>query len=96
MSSGERWNKEISIIVTYSSVSSDVTQAEAERESELLAAYPPPSPATFTLTQATVSEKRPTKNNYRARMHELLFVEEMARYELVSTVLFVEFLNDLC
>ncbi|CAH1397953.1 unnamed protein product [Nezara viridula] len=84
LSSGERWNKENSIIVTYSSISSDVTQAESERESELLAAYPPPSPVTFTLTQATVSEKRPTKNNYRARMHELLFVEEMARYELVA------------
>lgn len=84
LSADERWNKDNATIVPYSSASSDITQAESDRENELLAAYPPPSPATFTLTQATVSEKRPTRNNYRARMHELLFVEEMARYELVA------------
>ena len=76
-------------MINYSSISSDITQSETERESELIAAYPPPSPVTFTLTQATVSEKRPTRNNYRARMHELLFVEEMARYELVGISLFI-------
>lgn len=61
-----------------------MTQRERERENELLSAYPQPSPETFCLTQSTVAEKRPNRVNYRARIHELLYVEEMARYQLVS------------
>lgn len=53
------------------------------REQELLTSYPMPRADTFSLTQSTVTEKKLTRNNYRARMHELLCVEEMARYEQV-------------
>lgn len=88
LSSTERWNSTNSTIIRYRpSGNGERSKAEEEREAELVAAYPAPSPDTFTLTQATVTEKRPTRNNYRARMHELLFVEEMARYELVNIVL---------
>lgn len=46
--------------------------------------YPCPQVDHFSLSHATISEKKLTKNNYRARMHELLYIEEMARYELVA------------
>lgn len=56
---------------------------EGSKERELLNAYPSPNTSTFALTQSTITEKKLTKNNYRARMHELLAVEEMARYQQV-------------
>jgi hypothetical protein len=59
--------------------------ADNDREQELLSVYPSPRADTFALTQSTVQERRLTRNNYRARMHELLAVEEMARYEQVRT-----------
>lgn len=58
--------------------------ADAEYEKQLLERYPCPSAQTLQLSQSTISEKRLTKNNYRNRMHELLFVEEIARYETVA------------
>lgn len=57
---------------------------DCEKEKQLLQTYPTPRAETFQLTQSTVTEKKLTKNNYRDRMHELLYVEEMARYEQVS------------
>mgnify|MGYP007016982999 CR=1 FL=1 len=66
-------------------VGSPGTVAEdSEKEKQLLQYYSTPRADTFQLTQSTVSEKKLTKNNYRDRMHELLYVEEMARYEQVS------------
>ncbi|KAJ8936128.1 hypothetical protein NQ318_022210 [Aromia moschata] len=46
--------------------------------------YPCPQAETFLLSHATVAERKFTKNNYRERMHELLFIEEMARYDLIA------------
>lgn len=63
------------------------------REQELLTSYPMPRADTFSLTQSTVTEKKLTRNNYRARMHELLCVEEMARYEQVSSYIYNNFHN---
>ncbi|RZF36020.1 hypothetical protein LSTR_LSTR005836 [Laodelphax striatellus] len=84
LSNAERWDKENCDVVSFSSPVVPVTSSDAERERELLTTYPPPRADSFTLTQSTVSEKRLTRNNYRARMHELLCVEEMARYEQVA------------
>lgn len=83
LSTAERWDKSNSQIVTFSSPVVPVSTSDVDRERELLATYPVPRADTFTLTQSTVSEKKLTRNNYRARMHELLCVEEMARYEQV-------------
>lgn len=56
---------------------------DTDKERHLLETYGTPRADTFQLTQSTVTEKKLTKNNYRDRMHELLYVEEMARYEQV-------------
>lgn len=46
--------------------------------------YPFPTPDTFTISSPTFAEKSFTATNYKRRMHDLLFVEEIARHELVS------------
>lgn len=89
VSSCERWNDENSNIIgfTHAVIPHMQTVAytnDAEREKDLLQRYPCPKAATFTLTQSTIMEKRLTKNNYRNRIHELLYVEEIARYEQVA------------
>lgn len=93
LSTVERWDTANAEIVAFSSPVTPLVPTPAaiakdsERERDLLNAYPSPRGDTFTLTQSTVTEKKLTRNNYRARIHELLCVEEMARYEQVSTVL---------
>ncbi|GIY93821.1 probable helicase with zinc finger domain [Caerostris extrusa] len=54
-----------------------------EQEKNLLACYPPPSGQKFTMTQNAM-EVALTENNYCARQHELLNIEEMSQYELLS------------
>lgn len=85
LSTAERWDKYNSHIIPFVSPVVPVSTSDSDREKELLATYPVPRADTFTLTQSTISEKKLTKNNYRARMHELLCVEEMARYEQVNS-----------
>lgn len=71
--------------------SSDVTvipfenrpYALGEQEECLLTCYPPPHGTKFTVTQS-VMEPLLTKTNYASRQHELLCIEEMAQYELLS------------
>lgn len=90
LSSAERWDGDNAEIVAFTSplppvIATPVAAAKNnEWERDLLNAYPCPKADTFTLTHSTVVEKRLTRNNYRARMHELLCVEEMARYEQVA------------
>ncbi|XP_059608674.1 probable helicase with zinc finger domain [Phlebotomus argentipes] len=89
LSSAKRWDDDNSIIVPFTTppvphMTSAQTTADAEYEKDLLERYPCPRAATFTLTQATIVEKKLTKNNYRNRNHELLYVEEIARYEQVA------------
>jgi hypothetical protein len=94
LSTAERWDTTNAEIVPFSSPVTPMVPTPAavakdsERERDLLNAYPSPRADTFALTQSTVTEKKLTRNNYRARMHELLCVEEMARYEQVSSNLF--------
>lgn len=89
LSTSMRWDKDNSIIIPFEEVLSPhlVTPdhlVDEEREKELLERYPCPRASTFTLTQTTITEKKLTKNNYRSRMHELLYVEEIARYDQVA------------
>jgi len=84
LSSMERCNVANSNIVEFqSSIGPIQVQDDREREQNLLLSYPAPCPLTFSLTHTTISEKKLTRNNYRARIHELLYVEELARYEQV-------------
>lgn len=63
---------------------STAVNVDSELGSKICAMYPPPRAHTFSLTQSTIEERRLTRYNYKPRMHELLYVEEMARYEQVS------------
>lgn len=89
VSASQRWDETNATIVPYvapivGSQQCPNQKQDEEREKELLQRYPCPRASTFTLTQATITEKKLTKNNYRSRMHELLYVEEIARYDQVA------------
>ena len=49
----------------------------------ILKKYPSPKPQKFQATQNVVDTQL-TKQNYRGRMHELLYIEEMAQFDHVS------------
>ncbi|CAH0546095.1 unnamed protein product [Brassicogethes aeneus] len=83
VSMSERWTPENCDIFRFNSKIIESGSSE-EWEEGLKAVYPVPETGKFTLSACTVSEKKFTKNNYRNRMHELLFVEEMARYDLLA------------
>ncbi|CAB4062935.1 Probable helicase with zinc finger domain [Lepeophtheirus salmonis] len=75
----DRWDESNSTIIDFDPPI-NVLSIEAKT---LYMKYPPPQPSKFKLSQ-NVKDTRLTKNNYRGRMHELLFIEEMAQYEQVS------------
>ncbi|XP_063925906.1 probable helicase with zinc finger domain isoform X1 [Zophobas morio] len=79
----ERWTSANAEIVPFVSTLVSLS-GNLEWETNLKAMYPYPQVDSFVLSNATVSEKKLTRNNYRERMHELLLVEEIARYNLVS------------
>lgn len=83
VSISERWTVSNSdILPFYSKLIHDSSNGEWEKS--LHSMYPYPQAETFQLSHATVSEKKFTRNTYRERMHELLFIEEMARYDLIA------------
>lgn len=89
VSSAQRWDESNSQIFSFVTTlsSHQITPAhiaDEERELDLLQRYPCPRASTFTLTQSTITDKKLTKNNYRSRIHELLYVEEIARYDQVA------------
>ena len=75
----ERWDVTNSNIIDFSP---PLTKRPPQDES-MLKKYPAPKPTKFLATQ-NVLDAQLTKQNYRGRMHELLFIEEMARFEHVS------------
>lgn len=88
-SASERWDEENTEVVQFSSMLAPHLQGptyayDTIKEKEILDRYPCPRASTFVLTQSTIAEKKLTKNNYRSRMHELLYVEEIARYEQIA------------
>lgn len=45
--------------------------------------YPTPQPSTFKASKSVI-EPHLTKKNFRSRMHELLYIEEMAQFEQIA------------
>uniref|UniRef100_A0A1B0BWL6 C3H1-type domain-containing protein n=1 Tax=Glossina palpalis gambiensis TaxID=67801 RepID=A0A1B0BWL6_9MUSC len=88
-SSATRWDVSNTNLVKFETTLGTHLKTEAylndlKHEKEMLERYPCPRAQTFTLTQSTILEKRLTQNNYRSRIHELLYVEEIARYEQIA------------
>ncbi|XP_023294599.2 probable helicase with zinc finger domain [Lucilia cuprina] len=87
-SSATRWDVSNTQLVKFETTIGSHMKTEAylndlKHEKEMLERYPCPRAQTFTLTQSTL-DKRLTQNNYRSRIHELLYVEEIARYEQIA------------
>lgn len=88
-SSATRWDVSNTQLVKFETTIGTHMKTEAylndlKHEKEMLERYPCPRAQTFTLTQSTILERRLTQNNYRSRIHELLYVEEIARYEQIA------------
>lgn len=83
LNTSKRWDSSSADIIPFESgfvvTLTSEQKADIEYEKMLMQRYPCPSAMTLQLSQSTISEKRLTRNNYRDRMHELLFVEEIAR-----------------
>lgn len=71
-----RWNVAAIDLVHY-------TERTSAKAQSLFSMYPAPDMDTFQLTQAVIGEEL-TCENYRPRMHELLYVEEMARADIIA------------
>lgn len=83
-----RWNATNAEVIPYKpvqiySVHSATAAQDSEKESELLERYPCPQADTFVLSQSTISGKL-TERNYQQWMHTLLYIEEMARFDLIA------------
>ena len=50
-------------------------------EDNLLSSYPSPKPSTFKMAPC-VTEANLTKENYKERLHQLLFIEEMSQFQV--------------
>ena len=50
-------------------------------EDNLLSSYPSPLPSTFKMAPC-VTEANLTKENYKERLHQLLFIEEMSQFQV--------------
>lgn len=82
LSSTERWEKSNAVIIPF--VTTTFENNLSAREKELLTKYYVPTGHKFTITQSMINDDIVTMNNYRSRMHELLYIEEMACYEQVA------------
>lgn len=84
-----RWSSSNCSLVPYKSPAQNYNvyhsaQAnDSEKELELLEKYPCPQADTFVLSQSTISGKL-SENNYQQWMHTLLYIEEMARFDLIA------------
>lgn len=83
-----RWNSSNADLVAYKavqvySVHNATAAQDTEKENELLERYPCPRADTFVLSQSTISGKL-TESNYQQWMHTLLYIEEMARFDLIA------------
>ena len=57
--------------------------APPDEDKILYQKYPMPQPATFRPSKSVIDPSL-TKFNYKNRMHELLYIEEMAQFEQIS------------
>jgi len=77
---GERWSGANCQIKDFSPVPLQVVPPE---DQFLYQNYPMPQPASFRPSRAVI-EHSLTKLNYKQRMHDLLYIEEMAQFEQIS------------
>ncbi len=75
----ERWDGTNSTIIDFT----PPLNASSPEDSILYAKYPTPQPKTFKLSKS-VFEPTLTSQNYRQRMHDMLYIEEMAQFEQIS------------
>ncbi|GFX75481.1 probable helicase with zinc finger domain [Trichonephila clavipes] len=75
----ERWSSSDVTVVPFENRPYSI----GDQEKNLLACYPAPNGQKFTMTQNAL-EAALTESNYCARQHELLSIEEMSQYELLS------------
>ncbi|XP_041473482.1 probable helicase with zinc finger domain isoform X3 [Lytechinus variegatus] len=75
----ERWDGTNKTVVNFS----PPIQMGTEEDKGLLSFYIPPH-STEELFKRSVLEKTITKNNYKNRMHDLLYIEETARFRDIS------------
>lgn len=83
-----RWNSSNTDLLAYKaaqvfSVHNATAAQDTEKEMELLERYPCPQADTFVLSQSTISGKL-NEGNYQQWMHTLLYIEEMARFDLIA------------
>lgn len=84
-----RWNSSNSNLVPYKSpaqpfnIYHSAQAYDSEKELELLDKYPCPQADTFVLSQSTING-RLSEHNYQQWMHTLLYIEEMARFDLIA------------
>lgn len=76
---GERWDGTNKTVIDFVPKSS----FGMEEDKGLLSYYIPPH-STDELFNHAVLDKMLTKNNYRSRMHDLLFIEEIAQFKDIS------------
>jgi hypothetical protein len=84
-----RWNSMNSNLTNYKSpvqnfnIHHSLQTFDTEKEVELMERYPCPQADTFVLSQSTISGKL-NEHNYQQWMHTLLYIEEMARFDLIA------------
>ena len=54
-----------------------------DEDMELLEKYPPPMASQFSVSDA-LHDPEVTKENYKERMHDLLYIEEMAQFSNIA------------
>lgn len=83
-----RWNSDNSELVFYSlpkvaGIDNSSDEYDKMKEREMLDKYPLPKAEDFVLSQNIIRDKLNEKN-YREWMHTMLYVEEMARFDLIA------------
>ncbi|KAK4291927.1 hypothetical protein Pmani_035272 [Petrolisthes manimaculis] len=79
LTQSERWCDENVEIIAFDPKPHELTP----HDKSLLTMYAPPTNENFVFTQTSM-EKFPTKSNYRSRLHDLLNIEELAQFDLIS------------
>ena len=63
-------------------ISFDPPAPKVHKDEEiLLSQYPPPQPSKFKMSDG-VTQSNLTRENYKERLHQLLFIEEMSQYQV--------------
>ncbi|XP_019615620.1 PREDICTED: probable helicase with zinc finger domain isoform X1 [Branchiostoma belcheri] len=76
---GERWSNTNKTIIEFLPKPADAT----ENDKGLMSFYTPPASPDQLFTREVLDGPL-TKNNYKGRMHDLLYIEEMAQYKEIS------------